>query len=152
VNHERRADICVRADLPRLAGVIDRSGADYFWTGIGSNGRRLLIPDGQTLAVNGSARLTLHLPSVLCESAVLTVSPPHRFDQHVDAVVLANETLLVGPNPDCHIRCREAVDRTVLIRRGDRWMARIGLAGESHELQPGRRTMLKNLAITLEEA
>jgi hypothetical protein len=152
VNHERRADICVRADLPRLAGVIDRSGADYFWTGIGSSDRRILISNGQSLAVNGSARLTLHLPSALSESAVLTVSPPHRFDQHVDAVVLANETVLVGPSPDCHIRCRDTTDRTLLIRRGDRWIAKAGLAGESHDLPPGQRTMLKTLAITLEEA
>lgn len=152
VSQNRDADICVRADLPRLAGTIERSGADYFWSGLQGSDRRELIPSGQTLALQGSARLSLHQPSALSESAVLTLSPPHRFDQHVDAVVLANETVLIGPSPDCHIRYRESSDRAVLIRRGSQWLAKSGLAGESMPLAPGRRTMLRTLAMTLEEA
>ncbi len=80
------------------------------------------------------------------------LEPPHRFDQHVDAVLLASATVLVGPGPDCHIRCRESNDRAVLIRRGNRWLAKAGLAGVPEELRPGHRTMLKTLALTLEEA
>lgn len=152
LSHDSRADICVRADLPRLAGTVERSGGDYFWKGVQESDRRELIPSGRTLALPGSARLTLHQPSALCESAVLTLSPPHRFDQHVDAVLLANETVLVGPSPDCHIRWRQSPDRAVLIRRDGQWLAKSGLAGESTPLAPGRRTMLRTLAMTLEEA
>ena len=152
LSHDSRVDIGVRADLPRLAGTIERNGGDYFWRGVQQSDRRELIPSGQTLSVEGSARLTLHQPSALCESAVLTLNPPHRFDQHVDAVVLANETVLIGPSPDCHIRWRQSPDRAVLIRRDGQWLAKSGLAGESTPLAPGRRTMLRTLALTLEEA
>ena len=96
--------------------------------------------------------MTLGQPSPLCDSAVLTLSAPHRFDEHVDSVVFVNETLLVGPGPDCHIRCREASDRAVLTRRDDRWMVKAGLAGDFQELRPGQRTTLRSLAMTLEEA
>jgi hypothetical protein len=67
-------------------------------------------------------------------------------------VILVNETLLVGPSPDCHIRFRESTDRAVITRREDRWLAKIGLAGDFKELRPGQRTMLRTLAITLENA
>lgn len=145
------ADIRIRADLPRLAGTIERSGGDYFWRGAGRSDRPELITSGQPLGIQGSARLHLHQPSALCESAVLTLSPPHRFDQHIDAVILANETFLVGPSLDCHVRCRDSTDRAVLIRRGAQWTAKAGLAGEPTGLRPGHRTVLRSLALTLEE-
>jgi hypothetical protein len=146
-----QADIVVRADLPRLAGTLERSGGDYFWKGGRQGDARELVRRGKVLAMEGSARLILDQPSALCDSAILKLEPPHRFDEHVDAVILASDTILLGNGRDCHIRCRESSDRAVLIRRGDRWMAKAGLAGEAIELQPGRRTMLQNLALTLEE-
>lgn len=146
------ADICVRADWPRFAGTIERDGADYFWNGIRSSAGRELINGGQPLPVPGSAVATLEQPSPLSDSAVLKLSVPHRFDQHVDGVVLVNQTMLVGPGPDCHIRCRESTDRAVLTRRGGRWLAKAGLAGDFEELCPGQRTTLRSLALTLEEA
>ena len=150
VSHESVADICVRADLPRLAGTIQRSGADYFWLASEQADRPQLIRSGEPLDLPGSATLSLQQPSALCDSAALTVKPPHRFDQHVDGVVLANETVLVGPSMDCHIRCRDCSDRAVLIRRGNRWIAKVGLAGESANLEPGKRVVLRTLAMTLE--
>jgi hypothetical protein len=77
---------------------------------------------------------------------------PHRFDEHVDAVVLVNETVLIGPSADCHIRHRDCSERAVLIRRGNGWIAKAGLAGESVALEPGKQTVLRTLAMTLEQA
>lgn len=152
VGDDRGADIRVRADLPRVAGTIERSGADYFWLGSRESDQRELIRSGEPLAVQGSARLSLQQPSPLCESAVLQLRAPHRFDEHVDAVVLVNETILVGPGADCHLRCRDCSERAVLIRRGSEWIAKPGLAGESVALEPGKRTLVKTLAMTLERA
>jgi hypothetical protein len=146
------ADVCVRSDWPREAGTIQRADSDYFWEGAGTADRRELITDRQPIPIQGSAVITLLQPSPLSDSAVLAVSPPHRFDQHVDGVILVNETLLVGPTPDCHIRCRESSDRAVITRRGDRWLAKAGLAGDFVELCPGQRMTLRTLAMTLEEA
>ncbi len=167
VSETKHADICVRADLPRLAGTIERSGGDYFWKPVQSPTRRdpgkrdlgkrdpakrELVVHGHALSVAGSASLMLQQPSALCDSAVLTVRPPHRFDEHVDAVVLANQTVLVGPGSECHIRCRDLVERVVLIRRDDSWMVKEGSVGETRELRVGQRVRLQTLAMTLEQA
>ena len=149
---EKTADICVRADMPRHAGTIRRAGSDYFWQGARSTDPRILINHGQPIPIPGSAKLTLGLPSPLSDSAVLQLNAPHRFDQHVDGVVLVSETLLIGPGTDCHLRCRELADRAILNRRGDRWLAKVGLAGDFEELNFGQRMMFRSLAMMLEEA
>ena len=111
-----------------------------------------MISDGHPLPIEGTATITLVRPTPLSDSAVLAVSPPYRFDQHVDGVVLVNDTLLVGPTTDCHIRCRESADRAVITLRQDRWLAKAGLSGDFVEFCPGQRMMLRTLAMTLEEA
>jgi hypothetical protein len=135
-----------------MAGTIERSGSDYFWQDEKKPSRRNLIQSGKQLPVAGSAVAIMRQPSPLSNSAVLTLQAPHRFDDHVDAVVLAGDTVLIGPGDDCHIRNRECPDRAVATRRGDRWLVKLGLSGDFQPLQPGKRTMLGNLAITLEEA
>jgi hypothetical protein len=152
LNQRMNADVCVRADWASLTGHIERAGNDYFWRGRASTAERILIRSGQVLPIPGSASIILRQPSPLCDSAVLQLKPPHRFDQHVDGVVLVNETLLVGPTIDCHIRCRESSDRAVIARRGDKWVAKAGLSGDFEELCPGRRMTLRTLAMTLEKA
>ena len=96
--------------------------------------------------------MTLQKPSPLSNSAVLKLQAPHRFVDHIDAVVLTGETVLIGPGVDCHIQYRACPDRAVVTRRGDQWLAKIGLSGDFQPLEPGERTMLGNLAITLEKA
>ena len=129
MTHKQSADICVRADWPRNAGRIEKAGGDYFWLGSGQSEREL-ITSGQPIPIEGSAEMTLVQPSPLSDSAVLTLKAPHRFDEHVDGVVLVNETLLVGPSDDCHIQCRESSDRAIVTRRENRWLVKAGLAGD----------------------
>ncbi len=152
LSHDTMADICVRADWPRQAGTINRAGSDYFWKGARTADSRKLISPGQPIPIPGTAAMTLEQPSPLSDSAVLRLNAPHRFDQHVDGVVLVNETLLVGPSADCHLRCRESTDRAILNWRGDRWLVKAGLAGDFRELKSGQRMVLRSLAMTLEEA
>lgn len=152
LSHRTTADVCVRADWPRFAGTIELQGGDYFWQEARSSAKRQLINAGQPLPIPGSATISLQQPSSLCDSAVLSLNRPHRFDQHVDGVILVNETLLVGPSSDCHIRFRESTDRAVITRRGDQWFIKAGLAGDFQELRPQERTTLRSLAITLEQA
>lgn len=148
----QNADVCVRADWPRLAGSIERAGSDYFWSAARSKQQAELITGDRPIPIEGSATLSLHQPSPLCNSALLMLQPPHRFDEHVDAVLLVGDSLLIGPTADCHIRSRDSVDRAVLTKRGDQWLAKAGLEGDFEELCPGKRTMLRTLAMTLEEA
>lgn len=166
VSEHAEADIRVRADWPRLAGRIEREAGDYFWCDMYHKGSipkdRTLVTHGQQLPIPGSATVTLIQPSPLTATAVLDLAPPHRFDEHVDRVILVDGTLLIGPSPECHIRCERAKDnptpesrsdktpeRLIMTRRGDRWLA--GTAGDLQELVVGQSTQLQSVTMTLEE-
>ncbi len=146
------ADICVQADWPRLAGQISRRGADYFWQGKRAADQKILLADGTQIPVDGSALMTLGKPSQLSDTAVLSLNAPHRFDQHVDGVVLVRETILVGPGSDCHLRCRDASDRAILQLKDNHWYAKAGLSGDFQKLEVGCRIVIQSLAMTLELA
>ena len=96
--------------------------------------------------------MTLTCPSPLSTSATLSLRGPHRFEGHVDAVVLVNETLLVGPGSDSHIRATEFPDQAVLVLRDGKWQAKLSSERKFHQLTPGQRVTLQSLAMTLEEA
>ena len=149
---EDQADICVRADWPRRAGIIQRMGGDYFWSDARAPDQRQLISGDQPLPIPGSAAARMCQPTPLSNTATLELCPPHRFDEHVDGVVLFDGALLVGPQADCHVRCHQMTDRAVITRRGDRWLGKIGLTSDFQELPPGDRITLQSLAITLEKA
>ena len=146
------ADVCVQADWPRLAGQISRRGADYFWQGQNSLESKTLLTDGTPFPIQGSALMTLGKPSQLSDTAVLSLNAPHRFDQHVDGVVLVLETVLVGPGSDCHLRCRGASDRAILQLKDNQWYAKAGLLGDFQKLEVGHRVVIQSLAMTLEMA
>lgn len=152
LSHTDLADVCVRADWPRNAGTIERRGGDYFWQGSRSKEQRELISAGRPLPIAGTATITMSKPSQLTNSATLQLKPPHRFHEHVDGVVLVDETLLIGPQTDCHVHCHQASDRAVLNRRDGRWLGKVGLAGDFEELHPGTRATMGSLAMTLEQA
>ena len=143
------ADICVQADWPRMAGQISRRGADYFWQGQSPTDQKILLTDGTKVPVDGSALMTLGKPSQLSDTAVLSLNGPHRFDQHVDGVVLVRETILVGPSSDCHLRCRDATDRAILQLKDNQWYAKAGLLGDFQRLEAGSRVVRQSLAMTV---
>ena len=156
IDPQSAPDVCVRADWPRRAGVIDRDGADYFWqsessTDVSDTTRQLIIST-QVIPISGSAQMTLDCPSPLSSSATLSLRGQHRFDGHVDSVILVNETLLIGPSRDCHIQSIDFPDRSVLVCRAGRWQAKIDTQSDFHQLVPGKRITLQSLAMTLEEA
>lgn len=146
------ANVCVQADWPRLAGQISRRGADYFWQGQNSLESKTLLTDGTPIPIQGSALMTLGKPSQLSDTAVLSLNAPHRFDQHVDGVVLVRETVLVGPGSDCHLRCRGASDLAILQLKDNQWYAKAGLLGDFQKLEVGHRVVIQSLAMTLEMA
>ena len=96
--------------------------------------------------------MTLGKPSQLSDTAVLSLNAPYRFDQHVDGVVLVRETVLVGPDSDCHLRCREASDRAILQLKDNQWYAKAELLGDFQRLEVGQRVVIQSLAMTLEMA
>jgi len=89
---------------------------------------------------------------------VLKLASPHRFDQHVDEVLLVDQTLLIGPGGDSHIRHRQLSKRVILLgRRANQaktwqWWAKQGSAGDLQELTLGQPMVLESLTMTLEAA
>jgi hypothetical protein len=159
------AMVQVRADWRRLEGVIERRGGDYFWRSapaaddhdeVASN--EDLIDDAP-FAIRGTAKLTLEKPSALSSTAVLRLDPPHRFDAHVDAVLLVERTIQLGPTASNHIRCVAMQDSAVIVFRDGNWRAKLtggsGSAGPSAglvDLLPGQRVSLGEYDMTLEVA
>jgi hypothetical protein len=148
-----RLDVSLVADVPRLAGMIVRDQADYYWQ---DSGDRKWIEPGKRIAGLGSAKLRLHKPSALCNSAVLTLDPPHRFGGHIDAVILADQTWLIGPSDDCHIRCRSLSSPLVVSCGSEeqaeektyQWSIKQGFGGTPKQLPVGRHLTVGDSAST----
>lgn len=70
-------------------------------------------------------RLRYRRPSPLSRSAVITVAPPHRLVRPVDATILFDQTILIGPESYNHV-CIETLSSQgwVLFRRDGLWWIR----------------------------
>ncbi len=172
-------DIQVRTDWRRCEGTLVRRGGDYFWSAADGQaadgqtaddqtadrpgrGDRLLISDS-VFPISGSATLRLQQPCPLSRSAILSLDPPHRFDQHVDQVLLVDQTVLIGPSAGDHIRCTAVDTAAVLVIRDGRWQAKLkpgaataGLSRRTNrpqpiDLVPGHRVSIGELDMMLEE-
>lgn len=162
-------DVQVRSDWRRHEGDIVRRDGDYFWSrseeGLSSAwGGEELLASAAMLPISGSATMRLHKPSPLSGSAVLSLDPPHRFDQHVDQILLVDQTILIGPGSQSHIRCTAIDVSAVMVLRAGKWQAKlkseVGQGGllaakpktQFIELVPGRRVSLGELDMMLEIA
>ena len=143
--------ISARADWPRRAGKILRVGQDYFWQPSHQQDRSLIIP-GQPVPINGSATMTLNCPSPLSSSATLSLAAPHRFEGHVDGIILVDQTVLIGPQTDCHVRASRFDDRAVVLHKEGIWQAKLQKQSTRTDLNPGARIALESLVMTLERA
>ena len=119
-------DISIRADLARTAGMIEREDDDYFWQAGDSASQRSWIQSGSQVSSLGSARLVLRQPSPLTRTAVLELGSPHRFGEQVDAALLVDGTILIGPTPDCHVRLRRSERTITMVYRSGLWVLRSG--------------------------
>ncbi len=157
------ADVQVRADWRREEGAVQRRGGDYFWHPA-SEGKRnpdgTLLRSGDCLPIPGSAELRLTTPTPLSATAVLSLAPPHRFDGHIDAVLLVDRTVLIGPHSGHHICCPGLDSSVVVMVRDGQLQAKLHAAEAAQgsgerafcELVPGRRVALGDLDMTLEKA
>ena len=102
------ANVQVRSDWRRFEGALVRREGDYFWSASDdapSDSDARLLQSSDIVPIDGSATLRLNKPSPLSGSAILTLDPPHRFDHHVDQMLLVDQTVLIGPSSGDHIRC-----------------------------------------------
>ncbi len=155
-------DIQVRCDWRRREGVLTRRQGDYFWSAADFD-----PPDDHLIAseavfpIQGSAVLRLKKPSVLSGSAVLSLDPPHRFENHIDQILLVDQTVLIGPSSSDHIRSTAVDTSAVLVIRDGVWRAKLKSPGkflgkkrptDFIDLVPGRRVSIGELDMMLEIA
>jgi len=78
------------------------------------------------VAISDAApRVRYQRPSPLSRSAVITVAAPHRLVRPIDATILFDQTILVGPESFNHVRAQSLSSQGwVLFRREDRWWVR----------------------------
>ena len=146
------ADVALLANLSRRHATFVRSGERYLLTAhapLQVAGRtvhdRVDLGDGYVLALGANVRLKFRLPSVMSGTARIEFLSDHRPAHAADAIILMDETCLVGPGPENHIRCPGWPNSVLLFRREGRlWCkARDDLflggrhAPEGGELEPG---------------
>lgn len=158
------ADVQVKSDWRRFEGTLVRRSGDYFWAHQAADQTsETLLHSGSVFPISGSATLRIEKPSPLSGTAVLSLDPPHRFDHHVDKVLLVDQTLLIGPSAGDHIRCTAMDASAVLVVRDGVWRAKLKsdvdakriLVGKTRsqfvDLVPGQPTSLGELDMMLEE-
>ncbi len=80
------------------------------------------LGDGHEVALGASVRLAFRLPSVMSGTARIEFLSDHRPAHAADAIILMDETCLVGPGPENHIRCPGCRQSVLLFRRdGKLW-------------------------------
>jgi hypothetical protein len=126
------ADIAVRCRWGRRVATLNRAayGDVICWETGDNDSSTLPLDIDQELRIEEAMdesvpRLRYRRPCPLSGSAVVTVRPPHRLLRSVDAAVLLDQTLLLGPEPFNHV-CVPALSTQgwVLFLRGGQWWIR----------------------------
>lgn len=122
-----RADVSLLANLSRRHATFVRSGERYLLLAhapVQVAGRtvhdRVDLSDGYDLALGANVRLKFRLPSVMSGTARLEFVSDHRPARAADGVILMDETCLIGPGPENHIRCSGWPHSVLLFRRDGR--------------------------------
>ncbi len=125
---DRLPEIALWADLRPEHATIARDREGYVLAPSGPtsiDGRPTTGPvalvDGAVIGLGAPARLRFSRPHPLSASARLDIMSGHRTNPAVNAIVLAADTVLLGPDPRSHIVCRRWSSALTLYRRGDRW-------------------------------
>ena len=84
----------------------------------------IAIRTGQQISLGSKVRLAYHQDHPLSKSARLDFVSRHRTLPWSDGVVLAGQSIILGPNPNNHIFCPNWKSDLVLFRRGDTWIGK----------------------------
>ena len=114
------------ADVGREAGVLRRQGEDWIWNPSMSkspqeagskieNERWLQTPGA--FQMGRSTTCVWERPNPLSQTHRLSVTPPHRFVEPIDAALLVSGLVVIGPTDDCHIVVRHADNKATLQKK-----------------------------------
>jgi hypothetical protein len=122
---ENQADLVLGANLSRRHAAILRCEEHFVLEAFGPaavDGNpvtdRALLRDGSRVTLGRTVEWVFRIPSVLSQSARIEFESSHRPQQPTDAVILMDETCVLGPHPDSHIRCHHWREPVLIFRRG----------------------------------
>lgn len=129
-------DAAGEAEGESAAGAIGASGGVGRLVPLGSN-RRLGLVRSDGRVARGGVQIVYRRPSPLSRSAVLRVLPPFRLSDPIDALVMFDQTMLIGPEPFNHL-CTPGLSsqQWVMFRRQEKWWIR-GSAIEPRPIEEG---------------
>jgi hypothetical protein len=121
------ADVSLLANLSRRHATFARSGERYLLVAHAPAqvaGKpvhdRVDLSDGYDVALGANVRLRFRLPSVMSGTARLEFVSDHRPSRSADSVILMDDTCLIGPGVENHIRCPAWPHAVLLFRRDGR--------------------------------
>lgn len=161
------AEIGIFADISRRHATIRRDEADWVLEPLrptAMNGqvldRTVWLADRAEIQLGTSVRLKFERPHPYSNSARLTMASGHRFCPSCDGVLLAGDSLVLGPGSRAHVRLPPEAGEIVLYRQGEQWFCRSDDAlevegqpavGEAR-LTAGSRVTARGVSFTFEEA
>ena len=84
----------------------------------------IVISSGQQISLGGKVELTYRQDHPLSKSARLDFTSRHRTLPWSDGVILAGQSIILGPNPDNHVFCPGWKEDLILFQRNDQWFAK----------------------------
>ena len=128
------ADIALLANLSRKHATLVRTREGYLIEAhapVKVGGRTLAdrshLKSNYEIELAGRVKMHFRTPSVLSASAVLDFLSDHRPSQHVDGVILMDETCLLGPGTENHVRCPGWSESVLLFRKGNQFWCKSAL-------------------------
>lgn len=99
-------------DFLRPAGTVAVNGVQLE--------RETALRSGDQIQLGQDVILRFTVPSPLSRTSVVGIESGHRTADRCDGLILLEETCLIGPGEQCHIRCENWDETIVLFERDDR--------------------------------
>jgi hypothetical protein len=122
--HGNSTDVPILADVSSRHAIIRRDGEGYLIEAIRSvevDGRPVrhsaALADGARIRLGESVQMDFHRPHPLSATARLDIVSGHNTQPRSDAVLLMADSCILGPNPHCHVVCRDWPADVVLYRQ-----------------------------------
>jgi hypothetical protein len=124
-------DVGILADISSRHAVIHRRQDDYVLEPLrpaAIDGRTLagpaLLADRSTIQLGESVQLAFRRPHPYSNSACLALASQHRTSPLCDGVLLAGDSLVLGPGQRAHVQCPAGSVEIVLYRQHGQWFCR----------------------------
>ena len=131
---ETRVEIPISGDLRRHHARLRRIEGGYCLEPLSDSGQVLVgrkridqptpLDNHQLIQLDGGIELVYHQPHPLSSSARLSFHSRHRTQPWSDGILLAAQSLLLGPDPRNHVWCPGWDRNVVLYHRDGQWHCR----------------------------